>query len=54
MNGLIGLENVRRGDAGPSGADIESFGELDELRARDIDSSKEDGNLQPKAGRASG
>jgi hypothetical protein len=53
MHGLIRPENVGGGNAGALGADIESLGEFDELSARHIGSSKEDGNLQADAWRAS-
>jgi len=53
MNRLIGLEDVRGSNAGPISTDIESLGQFNELGPRDICSSQEDGNLQPKAGRAS-
>jgi len=54
MNSLIGPEDVRRGNAGAGGADIESLRELDELRAGDIGSSHENGHLQADARRTSG
>jgi hypothetical protein len=54
MNCLIGSKNVCRGNTGPVGADIEGFGEFNELGARDIRTAKEDGHLQANTRRASG
>ena len=49
MNCLIWPENVGRGDTRTSGADVESFGEFDELGARHIGASQEDRHLQADA-----
>src|SRR5260221_7506289 len=46
---LIWPENVSRGDTGTSRADVESFGEFDELGARHIGASQEDWHLQANA-----
>ena len=54
MNSLVGPKNVRRRNAGTGGANIESLGEFDELRAGDIGSSHEDGHLQADALRTPG
>jgi hypothetical protein len=54
MNCLIGSKNVSRGNTGPVGADIEGFGEFNELGARDIRTAQEDGHLQANTRRASG
>ncbi len=53
MDGLIRSKNMRRGDAGTSGADIESLGELDEFGAGHISPPEEDRHLQTDARRAS-
>jgi len=54
MNNLIGPDDMRRRNTGPGGADIEGLGEFDELGARDVSATNENGNLQTNAGRAPG
>ena len=53
VNSLVGPKNVRRGNAGAGGADIEGLGQLDELGTRDIGSSEKNGHLQADAWRTS-
>jgi len=54
MDGLIRPKNMRRGDAGASGADIEGLGELNEFDPGHISPPEEDGHLETDARRASG
>ena len=54
MHNLIGADDMRRRNTGPSGADIEGLGELDELGAGHIPPPQEDGHLQADPRRASG
>jgi len=53
MDQLIGPEDVRRGDTGAIGADIEGLGELDELGAGGVGAADEDGYLQTETWRPS-
>ena len=50
LNELAGPEKMRRGDAGPGGADIQRFGQFDELRSGYIHSPQEDRYLETNAG----
>lgn len=52
MNNLIWAQEVAGGDAGTSGADIESLRQLDEFRARGIGRAKEYRHLQTNTRRA--
>jgi len=45
MDSLIRPKNIRGGNAGASGADIEGLGELNELGAGHIPPPQEDGHL---------
>jgi len=46
MNDLVGPKHVCGRDTGPGSANIEGFGEFDEIDARSVVSPQEDGDLQ--------
>jgi hypothetical protein len=52
MNDLAGTQDMRRGDAGPSSANIQGFRQFHKLGSRQIGPPYKDRHLEPDARRA--